>query len=136
MWVVLGEMFPNKIRSLGLGIATAFNWIFNFLVTLLFPILSQAVGLGFVYAGLLSSRRSPSGWSRLSCRRRRASNSKTSRSSFDGRPLLHPGSGSWLDECRHLTPPVAIRSRCGFVHTRWACRARVQVSAARTGVPA
>jgi sugar porter (SP) family MFS transporter len=51
MWVVLGEVFPNKIRGLALGIATAFNWIFNFLVTLLFPILSQAVGLGFVYAG-------------------------------------------------------------------------------------
>jgi MFS transporter, SP family, sugar:H+ symporter len=51
MWVVLGEIFPNKIRGLGLGIASAFNWIFNFLVTLLFPILSQAVGLGFVYAG-------------------------------------------------------------------------------------
>ncbi len=51
MWVVLGEVFPNKMRGLALGIATAFNWIFNFLVTLLFPILSQAVGLGFVYAG-------------------------------------------------------------------------------------
>lgn len=51
MWVVLGEVFPNRIRGLGLGIATAFNWIFNFLVTLLFPILSQAVGLGWVYAG-------------------------------------------------------------------------------------
>ncbi|WP_022884861.1 sugar porter family MFS transporter [Glaciibacter superstes] len=51
MWVVLGEVFPNKIRALGLGIATAFNWIFNFLVTLLFPVLSEAVGLGFVYAG-------------------------------------------------------------------------------------
>ncbi|MEO8906568.1 MAG: sugar porter family MFS transporter, partial [Microbacteriaceae bacterium] len=51
MWVVLGEVFPNKIRGLALGIAAAFNWIFNFLVTLLFPILSAAVGLGFVYAG-------------------------------------------------------------------------------------
>ncbi|WP_306418918.1 sugar porter family MFS transporter [Arthrobacter sp. GMC3] len=51
MWVVLGEIFPNKMRGLALGIATAFNWIFNFLVTLLFPILSQAVGLGLVYAG-------------------------------------------------------------------------------------
>lgn len=51
MWVVLGEVFPNKIRGLGLGIAAACNWIFNFLVTLLFPIMSQAVGLGFVYAG-------------------------------------------------------------------------------------
>jgi sugar porter (SP) family MFS transporter len=51
MWVVLGEIFPNRIRGLGLGIAAAFNWIFNFLVTLLFPVMSQAVGLGFVYAG-------------------------------------------------------------------------------------
>ncbi|WP_308464966.1 sugar porter family MFS transporter [Rathayibacter soli] len=51
MWVVLGEVFPNKIRGLGLGIAAAFNWIFNFLVTLLFPIMTAAVGLGFVYAG-------------------------------------------------------------------------------------
>jgi MFS family permease len=51
MWVVLGEIFPNRIRGLGLGIAAAFNWIFNFLVTLLFPVMSEAVGLGFVYAG-------------------------------------------------------------------------------------
>lgn len=51
MWVVLGEVFPNKMRGLALGVATAFNWIFNFLVTLLFPIMSAAVGLGFVYAG-------------------------------------------------------------------------------------
>lgn len=49
--VVLGELFPNRIRGLGLGIATAFNWIFNFLVTLLFPIMTALVGLGFVYAG-------------------------------------------------------------------------------------
>ncbi len=51
MWVVLGEVFPNKMRGLALGIATAFNWIFNFIVTLLFPIMSHAVGLGYVYAG-------------------------------------------------------------------------------------
>lgn len=51
MWVVLGEVFPNKMRGIALGVATAFNWIFNFLVTLLFPIMSHAVGLGLVYAG-------------------------------------------------------------------------------------
>jgi MFS family permease len=51
MWVVLGEIFPNRIRSLGLGLSALVNWIFNFIVTLLFPILSAAVGLGFVYGG-------------------------------------------------------------------------------------
>jgi SP family sugar:H+ symporter-like MFS transporter len=39
------------MRGLALGVAAAFNWIFNFLVTLLFPIMSQTVGLGYVYAG-------------------------------------------------------------------------------------
>lgn len=51
MWVALGEIFPNRIRSLALGISVAVNWIFNFIVTVLFPVLSAAVGLGFVYAG-------------------------------------------------------------------------------------
>jgi SP family sugar:H+ symporter-like MFS transporter len=51
MWVVLGEIFPNRIRSLGLGLSALVNWIFNFIVTLLFPILSAAVGLGYVYGG-------------------------------------------------------------------------------------
>ncbi|WP_343037929.1 MFS transporter [Arthrobacter wenxiniae] len=51
MWVVFGEVFPNKMRAIALGVATAFNWIFNFLLTLLFPIMSHAVGLGFAYAG-------------------------------------------------------------------------------------
>ncbi len=51
MWVVLGEIFPNRIRTLALGLTAMVNWIFNFVVTLLFPILSAAVGLGFVYGG-------------------------------------------------------------------------------------
>lgn len=51
MWVVLGEIFPNRIRSLALGLSAMVNWIFNFIVTLLFPILSAALGLGTVYAG-------------------------------------------------------------------------------------
>ncbi len=51
MWVVLGEIFPNRIRSMALGLTAMVNWIFNFIVTLLFPILSAAVGLGYVYGG-------------------------------------------------------------------------------------
>lgn len=49
MWVMLGEMFPNRMRAVALGISTAANWIANFTVTLAFPPLTSAVGLGFLY---------------------------------------------------------------------------------------
>ncbi|GAB3521870.1 sugar porter family MFS transporter [Arthrobacter monumenti] len=51
MWVALGEIFPNKMRSLALGLAAMVNWIFNFIVTILFPPLSESIGLGYIYAG-------------------------------------------------------------------------------------
>ncbi|KQO60272.1 sugar porter family MFS transporter [Curtobacterium sp. Leaf261] len=41
MWVLLGEMFPNKIRATALGIGSAANWVANFIVTITFPALSQ-----------------------------------------------------------------------------------------------
>ncbi len=40
MWVLLGEMFPNRIRATALGVGSAANWIANFLVTITFPVLS------------------------------------------------------------------------------------------------
>ncbi len=40
MWVLLGEMFPNRIRATALGVGSAANWIANFLVTISFPVLS------------------------------------------------------------------------------------------------
>ncbi|PZE57491.1 sugar porter family MFS transporter [Curtobacterium flaccumfaciens pv. flaccumfaciens] len=40
MWVLLGEMFPNRIRATALGIGSAANWIANFIVTISFPVLS------------------------------------------------------------------------------------------------
>ncbi len=41
MWVLLGEMFPNRIRATALGVGSAANWIANFIVTISFPILSS-----------------------------------------------------------------------------------------------
>ena len=32
-WLIMAEIFPNKIRSLGASIATTCNWIFAFIVT-------------------------------------------------------------------------------------------------------
>ncbi|WP_308159135.1 sugar porter family MFS transporter [Curtobacterium sp. ISL-83] len=40
MWVLLGEMFPNRIRATALGIGSSANWIANFVVTISFPVLS------------------------------------------------------------------------------------------------
>lgn len=50
MWVMLGEMFPNQIRGLGLAIAGISQWGANFIVTLTFPMLLGSMGLAFAYS--------------------------------------------------------------------------------------
>ncbi len=42
VWVLIGELFPNAIRSTGVAIATFFLWLANYLVTLTFPVLLNA----------------------------------------------------------------------------------------------
>ena len=37
MWVLLGEMFPARIRAAALAVGTATNWVANWLVTVSFP---------------------------------------------------------------------------------------------------
>jgi MFS transporter, SP family, sugar:H+ symporter len=41
VWVFLGEMFPNRIRAAGLGVAASAQWIANWLITASFPSLSD-----------------------------------------------------------------------------------------------
>ena len=48
VWVLLGEMFPNRIRARALAVATTAQWLANFLVTVSFPAL-QKLGLGLAY---------------------------------------------------------------------------------------
>lgn len=48
MWLMLGEMFPNRVRAVALGLASAFNWGSNFLVSSLFPQMAE-VSLVFAY---------------------------------------------------------------------------------------
>jgi len=48
VWVLLGEMFNNRIRGAALAIAAAAQWIANWLVTLTFPGLAKT-GLGLAY---------------------------------------------------------------------------------------
>jgi SP family sugar:H+ symporter-like MFS transporter len=49
VWVLLGEMFPNRIRAKALGVAAAAQWIANFAITLSFPPLAD-LSLVFTYA--------------------------------------------------------------------------------------
>ncbi len=49
MWVLLGEMFPNRLRGAALAVSGAANWIANFAVTLTFPPLLIGAGLGSAY---------------------------------------------------------------------------------------
>ncbi len=49
MWVMLAEMFPNKIRGSGLAIAGLFQWLSNFLITMSFPIMLSVIGLAAAY---------------------------------------------------------------------------------------
>lgn len=48
VWVLLGEMFNNRIRGAALALAASAQWVANWLVTLTFPALSRA-GLGLAY---------------------------------------------------------------------------------------
>ena len=50
MWVLLGEMFPNRMRGAALAISGATNWVANFVVTVTFLPLLNALGLGGAYA--------------------------------------------------------------------------------------
>jgi len=49
VWVLLGEMFNNRIRGAALAIAASAQWIANFTITMTFPILLGSVGLSGAY---------------------------------------------------------------------------------------
>ena len=48
VWVLLGEMFPNRIRAAALAVAASAQWVANFLVSTTFPELA-GISLGLAY---------------------------------------------------------------------------------------
>jgi len=48
VWVLLGEMFNNRIRGTALGLAAAAQWLANFAISTSFPALAE-LGLSFAY---------------------------------------------------------------------------------------
>jgi sugar porter (SP) family MFS transporter len=54
-WVVISEIFPNRIRGTAMSIAVAFLWIACFILTYTFPILNHTIGAAgtfWLYAGI------------------------------------------------------------------------------------
>ena len=53
VWVLLGEMFPLRIRAAAMGVATATQWLANWLITVSFPALRDwnLSGTYLMYAG-------------------------------------------------------------------------------------
>lgn len=49
IWVLLSEMFPNNIRGRGSSIGSFSHWFFNALLSFLFPVVSGAIGVGYVF---------------------------------------------------------------------------------------
>nr|WP_246216786.1 sugar porter family MFS transporter [Mycobacterium botniense] len=47
LWVLLGEMFPNRIRAAALSLAAATQWTANGMITVSFPALRHVLGLAY-----------------------------------------------------------------------------------------
>jgi sugar porter (SP) family MFS transporter len=54
-WVLISEIFPNRIRGLAVSISVSALWGASFLLTFTFPILNRVLGAGgtfWIYAGI------------------------------------------------------------------------------------
>lgn len=54
-FVTVSELYSTKTKAVSIGIATSFNWIANFLISLFTPMITSKIGFnfGFVFAGCL-----------------------------------------------------------------------------------
>ncbi|MBS0847822.1 sugar porter family MFS transporter [Citrobacter sp. JGM124] len=53
-WVLISEIFPEKIRGIGMSLAVSLMWVANFLITLLFPIVNDNTWLQANFNGAFS----------------------------------------------------------------------------------
>ena len=55
VWVILSEIFPNRVRGAAMALATFGLWIACFILTYTFPLLNKGLGAAgtfWVYAGI------------------------------------------------------------------------------------
>src|SRR3984957_20335305 len=56
IWVYIGEVFPNAVRSKGQGAGNASHWIMNTIIAMEFPVLATRMGRGapFVFFAIMT----------------------------------------------------------------------------------
>lgn len=57
-WFLPPEMFPDRLRALALSILSSLNWIFSFIVILIYPRMTSALGMPFtlsIFAAILAA---------------------------------------------------------------------------------
>jgi MFS transporter, SP family, sugar:H+ symporter len=52
LWVLLGEMFPNRIRSAALGLASSVQWMANWTIAVTFPALRHTLVAAYSFYAL------------------------------------------------------------------------------------
>lgn len=52
IWVVVGELFPTRYRTMCMGISSASNWTWNFLISFFSPFITNAIDFqyGYIFA--------------------------------------------------------------------------------------
>lgn len=49
VWLLLSEIYPQRLRGMGMGLAVFCLWIINFLIGLTFPVLLDAAGMDMTF---------------------------------------------------------------------------------------
>ncbi|MQY19089.1 sugar porter family MFS transporter [Nocardia macrotermitis] len=55
VWVMMAEIFPLRVRGIGMGVSSTVLWAATFAITFLFPVMSDHLGLAgssFIFAGV------------------------------------------------------------------------------------
>lgn len=52
IWVVVGELYPTRYRTMCMGLASSSNWIWNFLISFFSPFITSAIDFqyGYIFA--------------------------------------------------------------------------------------
>ncbi|OJJ42767.1 hypothetical protein ASPZODRAFT_136909 [Penicilliopsis zonata CBS 506.65] len=55
VWTIIAELYPSQYRARAMSLATASNWLWNFLLAFFTPFITSAIDfrLGYVFAGCL-----------------------------------------------------------------------------------